>query len=82
MPLRDTREGIILIVDIIMFVIAVISIILMSLNFYRAGFYFGNGSVGFAQTYLMYAGACIAPLSASMTWIFVRFFKNWNKKTL
>lgn len=79
MPLSDTWEGVILIVDIVMFAIAIISIIAMSLCFYRAGFFFGNGSVIYAQNQLMYAGACIATLSVSMTWIFVRFFRNWGK---
>lgn len=82
MPSMERREEILLMVDIIMFIIAIVSIILMALNFYRSGFFFGGGNAGYAQTYLMYGGASIATLSVSMTWIFVRFFRNWSKRTI
>ena len=79
---KNLRNKILLSIDIIMFIIAIISIVFTALNFYNAGYCFGGGNPAESQNYLMYAGASIAFLAVSMMWIFVRFFRNWGKKLI
>lgn len=83
-PISDleTKGRIVLSIDIIMFIIAVISMVFIAINFYNAGYYFGGGDSLRSQSYLLYAGASIAFLSVAMMWIFVRFFRNWGKRLI
>ena len=76
---KEARDRIILSVDIIMFIIAIISMVFMDINFYNAGSCFEND---LKARYFMYAGASIAFLAVSMTWIFIRFFRNWGKRLI
>jgi len=79
---RSLRNRILLSVDIIMFIIAIISMVFTALNFYNAGYSFGGGDPAKSQQYLLYAGGSIAFLAVSMTWIFIRFFRNWGKRLI
>ena len=79
---KEARDRIILSVDIIMFIIAIISMVFLAINFYNAGYSFGGGDSLKAQHHLIYAGTSIAFLAVSMTWIFVRFFRNWGKRLI
>ncbi|HEX17398.1 MAG TPA: hypothetical protein ENG60_03200 [Thermoplasmatales archaeon] len=82
MPPTVTRERLILIIDIIMFIIAIISMVLTALNFYMAGYASGGGDYIGAQNHLMHACASTAFLAVSMMWIFVRFSRNWGKRII
>lgn len=78
----DAKNRMMLSIDIIMFIIAIISMVFIAINFYNAGYSFGGGDSLKAQHHLIYAGASIAFLAVSMTWIFIRFFRNWGKRLI
>lgn len=73
---RGARERVTFYIDIIMFVVVVISLVFLVLHSYNAGLSTGEGTYINAQQEMMYMAACVAFLTASMTWIFVRFFRR------
>ncbi len=73
---RRTWERLMLYIDIIMFFVAVVSLISLVLNIYDAGYNFGGGDTAHAQKAMFYVAGSVAFLTFSMAWIFVRFFRN------
>ncbi|HEC87644.1 MAG TPA: hypothetical protein ENI49_07280 [Thermoplasmatales archaeon] len=77
---KRARERIAFYIDLVMFIVVAASVVSLAIHSYISGMYAVQGSSINATNEMMYVAASVAFLAVSMTWIFIRYFKNLSRR--